>query len=213
MTYDHVTRGCMLVLSLSIAALSGCSKDSNNQPAASQGNEATPGEKTSGDQGSTAGAPSDAQIAQILATVDTGEIEQAQLATSNARQAPVKDFAQHMIDQHTTSKQQSSQLMSQAGITPAPSPISANLEHKATMMRDQLKAMNESGFDAAYMKGQVEQHKEVLTMIDSQLLPAASNAALRQQLMTARTMVANHLAQAQQIEQSLTQMPATRTGG
>jgi putative membrane protein len=200
----HDRRVCAVLLSLGLAASSGCSKNDASQPAASQGSEATPPE-----QGSMS-TLTDAQIAKILATVDTGEIEQAQLAISKAQQPAVRDFAQQMIDQHTASKQQGAQLVSQAGITAASTPIASNLERKAMTMLDQLKGTDAAGFDAAYMKGQVQQHQEVLNLIDSQLLPAAKNEAMRQQLTAAREMVAGHLKHAQQLEQPSSATATTR---
>src|SRR3954470_1052442 len=99
----------MRVLELSLVAIVGiglssaCSSGASEpQPGASQGNEA-PAVPATGTVPMT--KLSDGQIAQILATVDTAEIEQAQLALDHATDPNVRDFATHMVEQHTAAKQ------------------------------------------------------------------------------------------------------------
>jgi putative membrane protein len=158
---------------------------------ASQGDEATPEE--------THTTLSDAQITQILATVDSGEIEQAQLAAAKATDPRVREFAQNMIDQHTQSKLEGQQLAAQNNLTPTPSPMATQLQSKANQTLEQLKAADASSFDQMYMRAQIKQHQAVLNALSDQLQPAASSPALKQMLSKARSMVQHHLDQAQQI--------------
>jgi putative membrane protein len=186
-----------------LGALSGCSKaDNGASPAASAGDEATPAETST--QGKAV-APTDGQIVQILATVDSGEIEQAQLATSRAASPQVRQFASEMIDQHTQAKQQGAQLAAQANLSLAGSKQSDELHAKGAQTKQDLMNSEPAAFDDAYMKAQVNQHQEVLDLIDNKLVPAASNPDLRTHLTAARSMVHHHLMEAQQIEGSLAQ--------
>jgi putative membrane protein len=184
-------------------ALAGCSKDnttSDPQPAASQGQEATPSEPVTPVQPvQVTSKPSDAQILAILDTVDTGEVQQAELANSKATDPRIRQFAQHMIQQHTKAKQEGAQLATQESLTPTPSDVSGELESKGKTMLSSLQGAKDTGFDATYIEGQVKQHQEVLDMIDQTLLPAAQHSALVTQLKAARAMVKNHLEQAQEI--------------
>jgi putative membrane protein len=198
MNTSKIRFNVIIAAALGVAGASACSKGSgattSSAPAASQGDEATPIEKT---------VPTDAQILQIVATVDTGEIEQAQIATTKATSVQVREFATEMIDQHTTSKQEGTQLAASVSLTPEGSAISNKLKSDATQVAESLKNSDSAAFDETYMKAQIKQHQEVLDMLTGQLIPSASNPQLRQQLTKAQAMVQHHLMKAQQIEQTM----------
>jgi len=189
---------CLYALVLGLAAVGGCSKDSSSssEPAASQGDEATPPEAMT--QGTA--ALGDGQIIAILDSVDTGEIEQAQIATTKASDPRVRDFATQMISEHTSSKQKGAELASQLRMTPTASTYSQDLQTKGSRMLEKVRAADATSFDSTYMKGQIQQHQEVLNLINGKLLPAASDASLRQMLVEAQTMVQHHLDLAKQIQ-------------
>lgn len=188
---------CFLVLLAGAVTSAGCSKDSKSEmePGASQGNEAPP---------ATGTVPmnklSDGQILEIVGTVDTAEIDQAQVALGKTNDPNVRAFATHMVDEHTRAKQEGSQLASQASLTRAPSPKAKELETKGTQTLETLKAADAATFDATYIQAQVDQHAEVLKMLDDQLIPAVTEPALREHLTTARGMVQRHLDQARQLQ-------------
>jgi putative membrane protein len=151
----------------------------------------------------------DAQITKILEAVDTGEIEQAKIAQKKAKHPRVKKFAQQMIQHHTKAKQKGTTLAKKAQITPEDSAVAAQLTGKATAQLDALKTAEGGEFDALYMQGQATQHQEVLDLVNAQLMPAATNDALKSHLAETRTMVEGHIAQANEIQQAL----ATTTSG
>jgi putative membrane protein len=203
-----------------------------SQPAASAGDEASPSEATpepattttpsTGSAASTGDAPlsptpppaepapessaapmTDGQIAKITTLVNTGEVEQAQLAKTKAKNAAVKKFATMMINQHTQANQNGAQLAKKASLTPEDSPAAMELQSKATQTLESLKSADATMFDSAYMSAQVTQHQEVLDMLDNKLIPAATNPELKTELQTTRTMVQRHLTDAQAIQQTL----------
>jgi putative membrane protein len=185
------------VFTLAVVAIGGvgaCSKGATEpQPAASEGNEAPPVPAT----GTTPMTKlSDGQIAGILASVDDGEVEQARLAVTKATNPEVRTFANHMIEEHTKSKQDAAQL----GLTPAESPKAKELQQAGAKMLSQLNAADANNFDITYVDGQIEQHSEVLTLIKDQLLPAVNQPALREHLNKARSMVDQHLTHARQLK-------------
>jgi putative membrane protein len=145
----------------------------------------------------------DAQIMKITANVDTAEIEQAKVAKTKAQNAQVKKFATHMISEHTKSKQKGMRLSKKADLDPADSELGTQLETKATRMLESLEAADKTAFDSAYMQAQVQQHQEVLNLLDQQLIPNAKNEDLKQELQATREMVSKHLTQAQEIQQQL----------
>lgn len=194
------------ILLCGAAALVGCSKDNESsypQPAASQGDEATPAEPATIDQTKSTSQLSDSQILGIMATVDAGEIEQARLALQKANDARVKQFATHMIEQHNDSTQKISSLASQHGLTPAASPTQTTLKQKSEKMLSSLTNTASTTFDSTYMNGQIQQHQEVLDMLHSQLIPASRSDAVSTQLKAAHTMVQAHLNEARQLEPML----------
>jgi putative membrane protein len=143
------------------------------------------------------------QIVKITAAVDSGEIEQAKLAKNKAKNPRVKKFAAHMIEQHTQAKQKGAQLAKKANITPADSNLASELQTKGNQQLEMLKTADATAFDSTYMNGQVEQHQEVLSMLTTQLIPAATSDELKASLTEAQTMVQSHLSQAQEIRQAL----------
>ena len=146
---------------------------------------------------------SDGQIAKISDTVDTGEIEQAEVASSRAQDDRVKQFAQHMIAQHTASKQKGAALVRSAQITPETSSISSRLQTEGMQMTQKLKAADASAFDRTYIDGQIKEHQDVLNLLTTQLIPSATSADLKQALTSTRAMVERHISDAQSIQQNL----------
>lgn len=150
----------------------------------------------------------DPQIAKILDAVDTGEIEQAKLAQTKSKNTRVKKYAQHMIQQHTKAKQKGAALTKKAKITPEDSDLSAQLTGKSSAQLDALKLADDVSFDALYIEGQSSLHNEVLGLLNEQLLPAASNDALKTHLNETRSMVESHLADADSVQQALGLAPS-----
>ena len=167
-----------LVLVVGVAAWSGCSKGASEpEPGASQGNEAPPVPAT----GTTPMTKlSDGQIAEILMTVDSGEIEQAQLALKRATDPEVRAFATHMIQQHTDAKQAGSQLATQAPLRPTESPKSLELQQSSAKMLSALNAADEHNFDITYIDGQIQQHEEALRLMTYDTDRTVVEAALAQ---------------------------------
>jgi putative membrane protein len=199
------------------------------QPAASQGDEVTPTEAPPAQTAqatppppaatsvegpaavapadvpadATTGALNDAQIAKITDAVDTAEVKQAEVATAKTKNARVKKFASQMVTQHTQAKQKGAQLAKKANLTPEDSTLYNDLDTKTSKVLDGLKTADAASFDQLYMSAQVQEHQEVLDLLTSKLIPAASNADLKAQLEKARTMVEKHLTDAKSIQQSL----------
>jgi len=145
----------------------------------------------------------DAQIVKIADLAHTGEIEQAKLAKTKAQNPRVQKFAAMLISQHTKSKQKGMQLSKTASIAPEESTVAGELEAKSAQTLEKLRNADGSAFDREYMSAQVQQHQEVLDMLDQKLIPSATDPKLKSELQTTRTMVQQHLTDAQQIHQSL----------
>jgi putative membrane protein len=180
-----------------LGVASGCSKGASEaEPGASQGNEAPP--TVTGTVPLT--KLTDGQIAEILTTVDDGEIEQAQVALKRATDPEVRAFATQMVDQHTASKQAGAQLATQASLKLAPSPKAEELKVASSQALERLSRADANNFDVTYIDGQIEQHATVLKLVQDQLLSAVNEPALRDHLNKTRDLVQQHLDHARQIK-------------
>jgi len=218
-----------------LTTLAGCAKEpepsASPQPGASQGAEATP--EPANPPPTAAPAPtatpepeqpaappppipapdtalSDAQIVQITETVDSGEIEQAQLAKTKAKDPKVKQFAARMVTQHTEAKQKGATLAKKAGLTPAESDVAKDLKTQASADLDTLKNTKPADFDAVYMTSQVKAHDAALKLITNRLIPAANDATLKAHLETVRATVEHHFKDATDIQQGLLSSSGTK---
>jgi putative membrane protein len=178
-------------LVLGAAVCSGCSKGADEPaPAATEGSEAPPVLPATGTGPMT--KLTDGQIAQVLGAVDDVEIEQARFALDKTSDPAVRDYAKHMIEQHTAGKSAGSSLAAQNNLQLAESPKAKEVEEKGARMLAQLKAADANNFDITYLKSQEQQHAEVLTLIKDQLLPAVNDPALRAHLNSTRAEVDEH---------------------
>lgn len=145
----------------------------------------------------------DADIAAITEATNTGEVDQGKLAVKKAKNAKVKKFAQMMVDDHSKAESDQSTLVNKAHITPSSNTLSRQIGDDGAQALDSL--LNDSGsdFDVAYIDLQVNEHRQTLTTLDQKLIPNVQNADLKALLMKQRDKVADHLAKAENIQQSL----------
>lgn len=161
---------------------------------------------------SPTGAPSgdvetlnDGKIVAIVQTADRGEIEQARDALQKAKNGRVKQFAQHMVTDHSAAEAKLSSLDSSTGITPQESAVTAQLKSGGEQIMGNLRSASGSDFDKAYIDAQVSEHTQVLDLLDNKLIPQAQNVDLTKTLQAVRAKVAGHLKMAQDIQTSLAQ--------
>jgi putative membrane protein len=98
---------------------------------------------------------SDAQYIQMAAASDLFEIQSSRMALDRARDPMTKQYAQMLIDHHTTSTQALMQKVMQAGMTMPPPALTP--EQRAMM--DRLRAAPAGQFDRAYFTEQVPAHR------------------------------------------------------
>ncbi len=150
----------------------------------------------------------DENIAAIVTTVNNGEIEQAKLAQTNAKDAKVKQFAQLMIQHHTAGNKEAEKILAKASMKPADNEISTKIASDSKAMVESWKPTKGADFDRAYMDAQVKQHQDVLAMMDAKLIPQVKNEDMKKALTGFRGVVETHLKQAQEIQGKLAAAPA-----
>jgi putative membrane protein len=150
-----------------------------------------------------AAGPSDAEIAHIVVTANTIDVEAGELAKGKAKNAEVKQFAEKMIADHTGVNQQASDLAGKLNLTPADNATSQSLKSAADETTQRLQGLSGDEFDRAYIENEVAFHQNVLDAIDNTLLPSAQNGELKSLIEAVRPAIDGHLKMAQRIQQTL----------
>jgi putative membrane protein len=146
--------------------------------------------------------PSDAQIIKIVQTANNGEIQSSKLALRSTNNE-VKRLATDMIKAHTASNAEMSTLAKKMNLKSEESAKSVQLKSDTTLKTAALRPLQESDFDRKYVNDLVEAHQDVLTTLDSTLIPSAKNLELKAALEATRKTVAAHLAHAKRVRDEI----------
>ena len=152
---------------------------------------------------SQSAAPNDAQIAGIVVTANTVDIDVGKLAEGKAGSKEVKQFAQQMVTDHTGVNKQATALVQKLKVTPEDSATSKSLKDAGKANEDKLKSLKGKDFDKAYVDNEVTYHQAVIDAIDKTLIPSANNAELKDLLVKVRPAFVAHLEHAKQIQSAL----------
>ena len=203
-----------LVAILSTAALMAfapaCNKTSNETPAVTAPAEgsatpaagsATPGAPAAGS--AAAATLTDPQIAAIVVAANQVDIDAGELAIKKTKNEEVKKFAQRMITDHTAVNKAAVELVTKLKVTPEDSDASRGLASNGAETRAKLDKLEGDAFDRAYVDNEVAYHKAVIGVLDSQLIPSASNPELKSTLVGVRPAFDAHLQHAVQIQAAL----------
>jgi len=142
----------------------------------------------------------DAEILQVVTTLDSGEIEQAEVARKKATDSQVVAYAEEVFHEHTRARHLEEQLAAGSRWAPIESSLAEDLAGTSRQMLQTLKAADSEAFDQLYIRGQIQQHQEVLDLLDNHLIPRADDSRLKLHLQNGRTMVDSHLIKAREIQ-------------
>jgi putative membrane protein len=146
---------------------------------------------------------SDAQIAAIVVAANQVDIDNGVLAERKSKNEEVKKFAERMVTDHTGVNKAAVELVTKLGVTPAETDASRGLTTGGDATRSKLDALDGDAFDRAYVDNEVAYHKAVMEVLDTQLIPSATNAELKNMLVGVRPAFAAHLEHAQHLQTSL----------
>jgi putative membrane protein len=184
------------VLCIAMLATIGCAKAETEDEAAMQDTvaQAAP---------APAAGPSDAEIAHIVVTANTIDIDAGQLAKGKATNKEVVSFAERMITDHTGVNKLASDLAGRLNLTPADNATSQSLKSAANEATQSLQTKSGADFDRAYMEREVAFHQQVLDALDQTLIPGAQNAELKALLEQTRPAISGHLEMARALQSKL----------
>ena len=150
-----------------------------------------------------AGAPNDAQIAAIVVTANTVDIDAGKLAQQRSKNKEVKQFAKQMVTDHAGVNKQATALVTRLKVTPEASDTSKSLKDGGDANISKLKGLKGKEFDKAYVDNEVTYHQAVIDALDKTLIPNAKNAELKDTLVKVRPAFVAHLEHATHIQQSM----------
>jgi putative membrane protein len=151
----------------------------------------------------TAPSLSDAEILKVTHTANAGEIAQAKLADTKTKDARVRKLAAMMVSDHSTADAKGKTLAKKDGLKPTESPTSQHLESDVSSATSMLKGETGATFDKDYVNTQVKEHQAVLSLLDQNLIPAATSDDMKQYLAEVRAKVAMHLEHARALASEL----------
>ncbi len=145
------------------------------------------------------GTMSDANVLAVMNTIDKSEMEAAQLAKQKAQSSEVRDYASHLIADHSATMDKNRQLANQTSLRPDPPALAAtmNSTHQETMER--LRSLSGSEFDRAYIAYQVAMHEQAVSLVEK-TSSSADNPQLKQRLSLVVHDLRDHLAKAKSIQ-------------
>jgi len=147
--------------------------------------------------------PTDPQIAAIVVTANTVDVDAGKLAISKSHSKEVREFAQRMITDHTGVNKSAVDLVTKLKVTPEDNATSQSLKSGGEQNLKSLKMLKGGAFDKAYVDHEVAYHEQVLGAVDTVLIPNAANAELKALLVQVRPAFVAHLEHAKKLQASL----------
>lgn len=147
--------------------------------------------------------PSDAQIAHIVVTANSVDVDAGKLARSVSRNPEVRKFAEQMVTDHTAVNQQAAALAKKLGVSPQDNDTSKSLKKGGDENIAKLKKLKGEKFDREYVSNEVTYHEAVLGAIDQVLIPSAKNEELKGLIIQVRPAIAAHLEHAKILKKEL----------
>jgi putative membrane protein len=92
------------------------------------------------------------------------EIETAKIVEQKATDPAVKDFANRMVTDHTQASHELKALAKSTGVTLPAEPTAAKANQK-----DEWQKLSGAKFDDAYLRDQLEDHKQVISVFENEI--------------------------------------------
>jgi putative membrane protein len=145
----------------------------------------------------------DGQIIRIAETMQNTELAEVAIVEDRAQDARVKEFAERLKSDSKRLKERTQQLAKSTDLEPAESPVSADIRVKASQELTSVELARPEDFDQAFIDAQVQQNREMLQLLNSRLIPSATEPALRDELTKSRAVLERQGDEAKDIQRSL----------
>jgi putative membrane protein len=141
----------------------------------------------------------DGQIAAVLHSLVSGEIQQAQLAETKATSTEVKQFARKLAADHGSFDTKTTSTLKKANISLSENAISQQLSSDAQKQQSTLQGEAGRDFDRDYIDAQVKGHVMALDLVDKMILKS-TDASLRSLLQDFRAKMEAQMKDAERIQ-------------
>jgi putative membrane protein len=157
----------------------------------------------SGALAQNAAKPTDPQIAHIAYTAGVIDIAAAKQALAKSKNKTVREFAAGMVRDHEAVNKQALALVKKLHVTPEDNDTSRTLTKQAADKRAQLAKLSGKAFDRAYVANEVAFHKAVNGVLETLLIPSATNGELKSLLETGLKLFEGHEQHAEHVAAGL----------
>ncbi|MGN6309278.1 MAG: DUF4142 domain-containing protein [Xanthobacteraceae bacterium] len=147
--------------------------------------------------------PTDPQIAHIAYTAGVIDVTAAKQAVKKSKNKAVVSFAKDMVRDHEAVNKQALALVKKLKVTPEDNDTSRTLAKQAADKQAELAKLKGAAYDKAYAANEVAYHKAVIGALETQLIPASSNAELKNLLQTGVKIFQGHLEHAEHVAAEL----------
>jgi putative membrane protein len=168
-------------LCLAVMVLAGCSESMSQL-----GGKASP-ELSTGDN----------HFFKVVANANDTEVKMSQMALAQSQNAQVRQFAQHMIDDHTQAGKQVQALASQKDVV-----LPQQLDTIHQDLVDGLRGKTGADFDRAFMSAQVTAHQDTINNVKAEA-DNGSDQDVKQLAQQLLPKLQDHLRMAQQVQSGL----------
>jgi putative membrane protein len=141
----------------------------------------------------------DQQIAHIAYTASKIDITAAKQALVRSENKDVRAFAADLVRNHEAANKQAIALGRELKVTPKDNEISRTLSKSAAFKTRELSKLKGAAFDKAYLDNEVAYHKTVEDVLETLLIPSASNMELKSLLQTGLKIFQGHKQHAEQV--------------
>lgn len=152
---------------------------------------------------SPASAITDAEIAHIVVTANTVDINAGKLALTKATNSEVKKFADWMVNGHSSINNSAGSLVGKLKVTPKDNETSQGLAKGGEENIANLTKLSGAEFDKAYINHEVAYHDAVLEALNKTLIPNAKNKELKETLIKSEAVIQGHVVRAREIVANL----------
>ncbi len=146
---------------------------------------------------------SDPEIASVAVVANQIDIGYAAIAKERTRNADILRFAETMANDHQAVIAQAVALVTKLKVTPKDNAVSQKLLADAEKTKKALRAVKARAFDKTYIDNEVAYHKAVIAAVETVLIPASDNKALKELLQQVVPTLKAHLGHAEMVQSKI----------
>lgn len=145
----------------------------------------------------------DAEVLALVIAVDLNEVLAAAAAQKKKMSGPATDYARMLHQEHGKHMVDTMMLGGKIGVTPIDTAAVDRMKRKGAGELAGLVPLDGGEFERGYITAMINGHREVLGLIDGELMNAAKDASLKAHLVETRKHIAMHLAKAEALQSSM----------